>query len=169
MKCQVDSCLALSIMSQSMTLEPGMTRSTCYHCYQVGKGMHISPLRITITVWSDGNSTALGIVLFSKRLSLPPKLNISSLRSWHKETKRPLGYQLPGDSGLIRIEFRSVWNKLKESKRMIGNEALHELCFFFCISMNMNMNGSIDAFPPTPLIPVTFFVKCLRLESHHKL
>ena len=76
MKCQVDSCLAkdssLSIIIQSMTLEPGLTRSACHLCSKQGE-IYRSPFWMTISTRRYGNPAAFQsvIVLPCESLSVP--------------------------------------------------------------------------------------------------
>lgn len=151
-----------------MTLEPGMTRSTCYHFYQVGEGMHRSPLRMTITMWSYGNSTSLVIVLLSKRLPMLPQLNTPSLRSWHKRNKKAHRVSTPwwprSDQNWISLCLEQVWKK-KERKRIKVNEAFQWAVSF---AYKWIWIRSTERLLPTstPTHPSDIYI--FRLECRHK-
>lgn len=121
MKCQVDSCPALSIINQSMTLEPGWpgqlaTAATKWErecidhlsAWQLLRGAMVIP-------------KALVIVLLSKRLPMLPQLNTSSLRSWHKGNKKAFGISTPrwprSDQNWISLCLEQVWKKKKKEER----------------------------------------------------
>lgn len=120
MKYQVDSHLALSIISQSMTLEPGwpgQLASTatkwereCIH--------HLSEWQLLCRAMVIPQ--ALVIVLLSKRLPMPPQLNTSSLTSWHKGNKKAFGISTPwwfrSDQNRISLCLEQVWKKKKKEK-----------------------------------------------------